>query len=226
MHVSQGLLLVLTLGATLFGAAPALGQSAPAGSALPPLSEAKDKLKPGSWVRYSITNLRSGQSSEVSLLALNYEGKGQWIEVALLGKGGRALVYKSLMVPDEKRGARPAKMIVQPPGQRPMIVPTDADSKGSPLNQADYQKGKLLARGMLKVRGGAFRGRRVRTVYKGTVYEAWLTEGEGPAWPLLRVASKTIVLELVAFGRQGTSKVVGKPVRVDKGMLQRLGLGN
>jgi|GEM_PF-5408623 hypothetical protein len=231
MHLYNGLSAALTLTVAIFWTGSAHGQKGGATSTFPPVGQivqqqAVQKLKPGSWVRYSIVDLRTGRSSEIRLLALEYEGKGQWLEVTLRAQGNQALIYKSLMALDAKGLARPLKMIVQAPGQRPMLIPTDSKSKTSPLDQADYGQGKVLGRGKLKVRAGSFQGRRMRKKFKGTVYEAWISDAKGgPAWPLLRVASKGAILELIAFGRQGSSKVVGKPVRVSKGMLEQLGLG-
>ena len=122
MSQSRFFLLILTL--FVFPSAAAGQGLTP--RIIPPLA-ATGELKAGTWVRYILMVRKSREVIGVRLSALEVEGKAQWFELAITDPKRRTLIFKALVegTLDNPKGV--TKVIVQPPGQRPLLVPASQE---------------------------------------------------------------------------------------------------
>ena len=86
------------------------------------------------------------------------------------------------------------------------------------------KKSKLISTGKIKVAGGTFKARHYRTVVKGGLTrDVWFSD-EVPAWPMVKVVTRGVVMELAAHGDKATSAIKGKPIKMDEKLSKQLGL--
>lgn len=207
----------------LVAASPALAAPTPSPSQLlPPVQTDPASLKPGRWVKYSILQVRAGRAAIVRLTALEKEGKGQWVEIAVT-INRRTLVIKTLFKGSPGTG-QPVKTIIQPAGHQPLLLPAQHAKRQVPkLAQKRDPRAVLVSKGKVKVAAGTFVAERYRITEKGKKSEFWLSH-KVPGWPMIKVVSDQLVMELAAFGKDGRSQIKGKPGKLDERLLRQLGL--
>ncbi|MCA9665623.1 MAG: hypothetical protein KC503_08540 [Myxococcales bacterium] len=200
------------------------------GPGLPALAVASKKLVPGLWVRYAIVNTGASQAMLVYIAALERKGDAQWFEMSITGGQRRTLLMRTLV--KGLGGKDPSKVkvveaIVQPPGQRPLRLPSEAANKQRPPVQAasNLSRGhgaKVTRNVRVQVAGGAFTTTHFRRRVGGHEEQTWMSAALG-AWPLVKYQLGTLSIELVAHGKSASTRIQGEPVKLDKRLLKQLG---
>lgn len=203
--------------------APARAQMSPA-RVLPPFATAKNGIKSGTWVKYSMLVRRTGQFVQVYLAVLEREGKGQWMEVILTDQKRRSIIFKTLIQGRLSAPKKVLKAIVQVQGQLPLLLPESIAVQQLPKFQPGPGSGaKLIKREKVKVAAGTFSARKYRKIHQGKQTEMW-NSSQVPGWPMVKLSNSEMVLELAAYGQGARSKVRGKPGKLDKKLLEKIGL--
>ncbi len=192
---------------------------------IPPLV-ASGELKPGTWVQYQMLMRKSRTIVKVKLSALAVEDEGQWFEIALTDPMRRTLIFRTLVQGKLSKPKAIKKVIVQPPGQRPLELPPTMLKNPLPTfrsGRAVAGKGAKGKRETVKVAAGSFKAVRYRTENDGQVSEAWISKTI-KGWPLVKVSTPLVLMELAGHGEKGKSDVKGKPVKMDEKLVKRLGI--
>lgn len=202
----------------------AYGQG-PGAPVLPMLRTNPKTLKPGAWVKYSIYTPGTGQAILTRITALEREGKGQWLEIAITNRRRQTLVMRTLISGSLARPGGVLKAMIQPPGHQPLLLPARLAKRQIPtLSTKPAPGAKLVGTERIKVVAGTFKARRFRRRGPGGVTsDVWFSQ-EVPGWPMIKARSPKLVLELVAHGTSGRSQVRGKPGKLDEKLLKQLGL--
>ena len=192
---------------------------------LPELSTSSDKvLKPGTWVRYTMYLKQTRKTIKVRMAALAKEGKAQWFEISLTDGRRRTIVFKSLVEGTLSAPTRILKSIVQPPGQRALLLPEAVASRQLPrFSKGPGKKATYLATERVKVAAGSFSAKKYRRVHKGVATEAWFSS-EVKGGPMIKLVSPRLIMELAAHGDNARSKVRGKAAKMSKSLIKQLGL--
>lgn len=195
--------------------------AAPAAPPLPPIQARSDQLAPGTWVSYAVLNVASGEAALVRMAALEREGRGQWFEIGITDQRQRRLVLKTLVEGPLDRPRRILKGIVQPPDQRPLVLPEELVAKQMPTFRAGQEKGaRLLGTVKVKVAGGSFKARHFRRRHKdGTEEDSWISD-QIPGWPMVKFETQRVHLELTGHGKDARSQIEGHPVKLDPRLLR------
>ena len=203
---------------------PAIASAQDPGTLLPSLQTAKGGVKPGTWVRYTLFNRRTGEVSSMRIAALERTKTGQWVEIGITDSRRRTLVFKTLLRGSLARPTGVLKTIVQPPGHQPVEVPTEqAKLKLPTMSSRPDPDARLVGRGKVKVAAGTFTATHHRKRDKnGVVTEIWSTT-EVPGWPMIKARTPAVVLELAGFGKGARSRIRGKPGKLDPKLLKQLG---
>lgn len=192
-------------------------------SSLPGLA-ASSEIKPGSWVRYTMLVRKSGAVIRVRLAALDKEGDSQWFELSMTDSVRGTMTFKALIKGGLASPKGVEKVLVQPHGQRPLLLPTAMAKNPFPaFISGPPKKAKLISSGKVKVAGGTFKAKRYRTTKDGKDREIWLTK-EVPGWPLIKVDSPEVLMELADHGTKATSAIKGKPLKLDTKLAKQLGI--
>jgi hypothetical protein len=203
-------------------AAPHAGLAAGrAGPALPVLPATAGTIAPGTWVLYSLYNRTTRQPGLLRLSALEREGKAQWFEMGVTDHRQLTLRTKVLVEGPIAAPKRVLKAIVQPPGQQPLLLPDKLAAKQVPsFSSRPTDKTRLVSRGRLKVAAGTFVCERHRST-SGPTRDIWLSE-HVPGWPLVKLETPTVTVELAAHGMSARSQIEGTPLKLDEKLLQSL----
>jgi hypothetical protein len=190
--------------------------------ALPTMETPQEPVKPGTWAQYSMLNLKSEQGILVRLAALDFEGKGQWLEIKFTDSRRRSLVIRSLVEGGLHAPKKILKTIVQPQNQKPLFLPERMASQPLPiLRSGPDPSSKLVARVKVKVPAGSFVADRYTTGEGSTVREAWFST-EKLGWPLLKARTPDLLLELVSQGTGARTEIRGKPAPLDPKLLEQM----
>jgi hypothetical protein len=198
--------------------ARAHGQSPPP---LPGLPAVGDSMRPGTWVQYVVARPRTGQVMLVRLAALERERDGQWFEFDFTDSRRHTLSVKVLIEGKLQAPRRVARAIVQAHGQQPLELPARAAARQLPDFRQDPSKDSKLTKlgqARITVAAGAFTTQRYRLKDKGRTVEMWACS-KVAGWPLVKLVSKDVQLELAAHGQGATSLVRGKPTKLDDRLL-------
>jgi hypothetical protein len=190
---------------------------------IPTLPVRTGAIPPGTWVQYSLVNRVTGQTALVRLAVLEREGAGQWFEVAITDPRRQTLRTRSLVEGTLLAPKRILKAIVQPPGQQPLLLPDRLAAKQLPAFRPSGDKGaKLVSRGKIKVAAGTFVAAHYRGVdSKKHVVESWISD-QITGWPLVKLLTGDLIVELAAWGKNARSQIEGTPVKLDEKMLRGL----
>ena len=206
-------------------ASPAQGQH-PA-HLLPDLRTAKGAIKPGTWVQYTIFQRANREVNAVRIAALErVAGKGQWFEIAITDQAQRTLVLKTLVAGTLSAPRGVLKTIIQPPGHQPVELPAGKQGavKLPRMAPGPDPSARLMGTGKVKVAAGTFTCSRYRKVdKKGRVSQVW-SSTDVPGWPMVKAESPDALIELSGFGKGATSKIRGKPGKLDPKLLEKIGL--
>lgn len=215
---------LITFGVCSLLCAPAVAQLNPA-RVLPRLAtSSKQALKPGIWVKYTLYLKQSRRVLRVRMAALERERGGQWFEIALTDPSRRTMVFKSLVEGTLAKPKRILRCIVQPPGQKALLLPESMAQKQLPAFSAGPgPAARLVGQQQVKVAAGTFKARKYRREHKGVVTWAWFS-AKVPGWPMVKVESPQLIMELVSHGTSARTQIKGKPAKLDQRMLKRLGL--
>ena len=85
------------------------------------------------------------------------------------------------------------------------------------------KKATYLATERVKVAAGSFSAKKYRRVHKGVATEAWFSS-EVKGWPMIKLVSPRLIMELAAHGDNARSKVRGKAAKMSKSLIKQLGL--
>lgn len=192
---------------------------------LPALSTSSDKvLKPGTWVRYTMYLKPTRKTIKVRMAALAHEGKGQWFEISLTDPRRRTIIFKSLVEGSLATPRRILKAIVQPPGQRALLLPESAATRQLPtFTEGPGAKAKYLTTERVKVVAGTYTAKKYRRVHNGLTSEVWFS-AEVKGWPMIKLSNQRLIMELAGHGKDARSGVRGKPTKMSKGLIKQLGL--
>ena len=192
---------------------------------LPELSTSSDKvLKPGTWVRYTMYLKPTRKTIKVRMAALAREGKGQWFEISLTDPRRRTIIFKSLVEGTLSAPRRILKAVVQPPGQRALMLPESVASRQLPrFAEGPGPKAIYLTTEQVKVAAGTFSAKKYRRVHKGVTTEVWFSS-EVKGWPMIKLSNPRLIMELAAHGKDARTGVRGKPTKMSKGLIKQLGL--
>ncbi len=207
-------------------AAPSKGYGRGPGAAVLPMLRTNPKtLKPGAWVKYSIYTPSTGQAILTRITALEHDGKGQWLEIAITNRRRQTLVLRTLVAGSLARPGALLKTMIQPPGHQPLLLPARLAKRQVPrLSAKPPPGGKLVGTELVKVSAGTFKARHFRRRGPGGVTsDVWFSQ-QVPGWPMIKARSPRLVLELVAHGTSGRSQVKGKPGKLDEKLLKQLGV--
>ncbi len=202
-----------------WAAPPARGRGPLSG--LPVLSAAS-VLRPGAWVQYSIVP-QKGQPFVLRLAALEREEGAQWVELGITDGMRRTLLLKLLIEGPLVAPKRVRRAIVQPHGQQPFYLPEKLAAAQVPaFREGAGASARRVARVRVTVPAGSFLAEHFRSREKGRNVEAWFST-EIAGWPLLKLSTPELLLELVAHGDKGTSQVRGKPAKISEELWRGLG---
>lgn len=214
---------VATVALTSLLAAPAAARR-PGLAALPSLQVRAGELVPGTWVEYALRQRRSGRAVLVRLSALERERDAQWIEIGFTGSRRRGgLVFKVLVRGLSDKTVRVVRAIVQPAGQAPLLIPRDLLRGKLPRFERGPGRAGFVGREKVRVAAGVFTAAHYRHRRDGVTQEAWISSAV-KGWPLVKVRTTRSVLELVDHGRSASSQIHGRPIKINRRLLSRLGL--
>jgi len=125
------------------------------------------------------------------------------------------LVEGSLAAPKRIRRA-----IVQPPGQQPFYLPDKLAARElPPFREVAPRTSQQLGRVRITVPAGTFTAEHQRSKDKGGTVEVW-TSPEVPAWPMVKMSTPEMLIELTGHGEKATSAVRGKPAKLPESLLK------
>jgi hypothetical protein len=207
----------------LAAASPAAAQGPPP---LPGLPAQSEPFRPGTWVQYLITRLPAGQPMLVRLLALERESGGQWFELNFTDSARRKLSIKVLVQGSLQAPKRVLRAIVQPEGQQALELPEKQAARRLPAFRREPGKegAVKLGKAQVKVAAGTFAAERFRAKEKSGEVEMW-TSAQVAGWPLVKLRSASVLVELTAHGKSGSSEIRGKPAKLDDRWLGGTGTG-
>jgi len=201
--------------------APGQQKKAVTPALLPSLPARPGAIAPGTWVLYSLYNRSTRQPGLIRLAALEREGKGQWFEMAVTDHRQLTLRTKVLVEGAIAAPRRVLKAIVQPPGQQPLLLPDKLAARQVPSFSAKpTDKTRLVSRGKLKVAAGTFVCERHRST-SGPTHDFWLSD-QVAGWPLVKLETPTLTVELAARGSAARSEIKGTPLKLDEKLLDSL----
>lgn len=190
--------------------------AAPEMPRLPPIQTSGEALKPGSWVEYSILLRKSGRRMSLRLAALEKEGAAQWYEMAVRFPKGRALVLKILLKGTLAAPSTPLKTVIQITGQPAFFLPPEVGAARLPrFSSSKDPHLRRVSSGKLKVPAGVFKVERFHRVEKGQVTKIWISAAV-PGWPMIKLLSPSLKLELKAHGEDARSLIKGQPAEVEE----------
>jgi hypothetical protein len=214
--LQRKLLLACLLGA--WGPAPVLAQAGLPDLGALPLAVRSNRTAPGIWVEYSLLMSQNGQHFTLRLAALDQEGEGQWFEQVLTDSHQLAFVTKVFLRSVKGEAPRPTKIIIQPPGQQPLLLPqTVMPSAAVPLQRSARLPAKPLAQPIIHLQAGTFATKLYREIEGGKVTQLWFS-AKLPGWSLVKLQSPGFTLELAAYGAEARSQIHGEPVEVHPSM--------
>jgi len=185
---------------------------------------AAGKIEPGSWVRYTMLIRKTNTVARVKFSALGKEEGRQWFELAIKDQMRRTMIFRALIKGSLSKPEGVEQVIVQAHGQRPLRLPGSMLKNPFPgFSSGPSKKAKLISTGKLKVAAGTYKARHYRTVKKGKTRDVWFSD-EVPAWPMVKVITGGVVMELAAHGDKATSAIKGKPLEMDEKLTKQLGL--
>lgn len=211
------------IAAVSLACAPARAQVSPS-RVVPSLRTDPATLAPGVWVKYSVLSRSTGKGMLLRLAALKKRDGAQWMELALTDDRRRTVVFAAL-VEGELDAPKIRKMVVQPAGFQPLQLPPARARHHLPKLTTRDRKGraKLVRSEKVKVPAGSFKARLLREKRKDGVWRMWLS-GDVRGWPLVKLETPQMLMELVAHGKGARSQIRGKPGKVDERVLKQLGL--
>lgn len=219
-------LLPPVLGAALVVTAPyaVSAQGLPPGL-LPGVSAVATALEPGQYARYAVLMRADRKVHKLRIALLEREGNGRWVEVSITDPGRRRLVYRSLIKGSLSDPDGVARVIVQPPGQKPLELPVAGAARAAPRfpDSGKPAGGKRVGRQTVKVAAGTFATTHYRQKVRGGVRDVWVTS-EKAAFPVVKIAAPGFVLELAERGADARTEVKGKPIKPDPATAKALGL--
>jgi hypothetical protein len=191
---------------------------------LPPLPTSVRAPEPGTWVRYSLFYKRTRQLLQIRMALLGREGDASWFEVSITDDQRRTMVYKTLLKGPLHAPTRIVRALVQPPGQRALLLPSSVGDQPLPrFHRSPGKRGKRVARAVkVKVPAGTFTAAHYRKGSGKQATEIWMTS-RLKGWPVVKVVSPALVMELSAHGGNARSQIRGKPIKLDKQLLKQLG---
>jgi len=193
---------------------PGVALAQPIFPRLPPIQTSSEALKPGSWVNYSIVLRKSGRKMTLRLAALQKEDDAQWFEMSVHYPSGQGLILKTLLKGSLSTFHKPLKTVLQILGQQAFYLPPGAGSAQLPSFQSPKDfKARRVTKGKLKVPAGIFSVEKYHRVEKGRVTQIWLSQ-ELPGWPMIKLLSPSLHLELLAHGTAAKSQIKGQPVEI------------
>ena len=191
---------------------------------LPDLATSSDKvLQPGTWVRYTMYQRQSRKTIKVRLAALAREGKAQWFEIALTDPRRRTIVFRTLVEGTLAAPRKITRAIVQPPGQRALLLPEEAAIRQLPPSTGTGPRATYMATEKVTVAAGTFKAKKYQRVLRGLTTQVWFSS-EVKGWPMIKLVSPRLIMELAAHGKDARSGVKGKPSRMSKSLVKQLGL--
>jgi len=162
-----------------------------------------------------MANQRTGQALVLRLAALEREAGGQWFELGFTDPSRRTLLMKILVEGTLIAPRRILKAIVQPAGQQPLLLPERLARRQLPtFRPARDPRAQRLGKVTVKVAAGSYLAEHFRVVEGGRRSDLWISS-EVPGWPMVKLESGDLLLELMACGRSATSQVKGKPAQLD-----------
>jgi hypothetical protein len=224
MTGSKGRIAVLLVVLGL-GSAPAAAPRTPARPLawLPPLAAAAVP-RPGAWVQYSVVPSK-GLPMLLRLAALEREGSASWVEVGITDAMRRTLTLRLLLEGSLASPKRVLRAVVQPHGQQPFYLPDGLAAQQLPPFRAGAGPGAQRAgRVRVTVPAGSFTAEHVRSREKGKLVEAWFS-AQVAGWPMVKLKTPDLLLELVAHGEKATSQIRGKPAKMSDELWRGLGGG-
>ncbi|MBK8482293.1 MAG: hypothetical protein IPL40_14180 [Proteobacteria bacterium] len=254
---ARAFLAAIALGGALFGGAPfgvlgahlgarAWAQGLPPG--LPPIEVQVGGTAPGVWVRYALVNRRRGEVVLLRLAALERERGGQWFELSFTDPQRRTMITRLLLAapapvpaaagaagdPAAAAAGRVLRAIVQPPGQAPLILPTQALARQRvPFAAGTLRDAREVGREVVRTAAGKFDTRRLllgagagRTA-AGKASGAASASAAGVVWVSDALAGWSVVkarlgdqeLELIGRGAQAVSELRGRPLALDPALV-------
>ncbi len=192
---------------------------------LPELSTAPGAvLKPGSWVRYTMYQRQTRKKVKVRMAALAREGKAQWFEIWFTDARRRTLIFSTLVEGSLAKPKRILKAVVQPPGQRALLLPDSLAAGQLPtFSEGPGPRATLVATEKVTVAAGTYRAKKYKRTHKGVTTHVWFSKGV-KGWPMIKLVNPRVIMELAAFGTDARTGVKGKPVKMSKGLIKQLGL--
>lgn len=183
-------------------------------------------LKAGTWVEYVVFHRLRGQAVRLKLAALEGDARRRWIEIAMTGPQGQKLIQKLLVSSSADGKFSVERAVLQPPYGVPFELPVKLLKRSPKL--AGFKRPPPRGSGertTVKVAAGTFRARRV--VWPGVAgqakTEAWFAETPMP-WPLLRLHSPQLLIELRDHGGGAKSAISAQTRPMDKRVLRQLGI--
>jgi hypothetical protein len=187
---------------------------------MPALPLSSEPLKPGTWVQYSLFNRSTRQGVLVRIAALEHEGGGQWFEVGITDGRSRTTLIKTLVLGSLAAPKKVVKAVIQPPGQQPLLLPDELAARPLPPFRAGRDpRSQLVAKERVKVPAGSFLAEKYRTTERGKPTDAWFSS-QVAGWPMVKLLSPELSLELAAFGTGARSEVRGTPTKLDPRFFQ------
>ena len=143
---------------------------------------------------------------------LGREKGGLWFETSVTDARQKKMVFKSLVVGLGRRSPRVLRSIVQAPGQAPLLLPAStALSDGGSLPSTSAPSGRFVARERIRTAAGVFLTKHYRRrISGGQSEDAWFSR-RVKGWPLIRFRGPRVAVELIAFGQNAKSEIVGRP---------------
>ena len=185
---------------------------------------AASKIKPGTWVRYTMLVRKNNSVVRVKFSALEMESEGQWFELALTDNHRRTMLFKALIKGSLAKPTGVETVIIQTHGQRPLRLPKSLAKNPFPSFTAGLPKvAKLISTNTVKVAAGTFKAKHFRIVKGEKSRDIWLSE-EVQGWPLIKVDSPDVIMELAGHGVKATSAVKGKPLKLDETLAKKMGI--
>lgn len=250
---ARAFLAVIALCSALFGevgarfGSRAWAQGLPPG--LPPIELRAGGTAPGVWVRYALINRRRGEVVVLRLAALERESGGQWFELSFTDPQRRTMITRLLLASPAVAPAaagtaggaaaapagRVLRAIVQPPGQAPLILPTQALTKQRvPFAEGTLRAAREVGREVVRTAAGRFDTRRLllgagtgRTP-SGKASGAASASAAGVVWVSDALAGWSVVkarlgdqeLELIGRGTHAVSELRGRPLALDPALVR------
>lgn len=173
----------------------------------------------GQWALYSMKGPKIG-AVQIRLAAFERKGKAQWFEISMQKNTRERIVFRALVEGALDKPTRVRQLIVQPLGQLALILPEQKSAAQLPKLGSLPPKRASAKKTRLKIKAGQFNAIYSFDLQKGKKRQLWIRADAHQTWPLLKFISDSRKVELISYGKDARSDIVGTPVKLDPRLMR------